>query len=99
MTAMLAGPDLISLFRNDGVLLARVAAPDVFIPSDRLVEVRLDRAIAGSGYEPGGVLIFQWRHGDRLLDTGVRLTRTDLHPAVASATAPLIPETVAGGLE
>ena len=77
--------------RPDGVLLDRAGAPDVFIPAADLTEVRLDRAIAGAAYEAGGLVVFRWQLGDRLLDTGIRLTDPDLHPDVVAAATALVP--------
>jgi len=83
--------------RSDGVLLRRGGAPDVFIPAQALTEARLDRAIAGAAYEAGGLVVLRWRLGDRLLDTGIRLTEPDLHPEVVRAATALIPAHAPGG--
>ncbi len=70
--------------RDDGVLLEREGARDLFLPRDGL-GVRLDRGIAGSAYEEGGVLVLLWRLGGRDLATGLRLPSADDTSAVVDA--------------
>ncbi len=74
-----------------GVLIERQGANDVFIPAEDLAGVRLDRGIAGAVYEQGGVVLFTWKLGDTLLDSGFRARRIDDHVAVVEAVQRLLP--------
>jgi hypothetical protein len=76
--------------RDDGILVERTGARDVFVPGEDLVEVQLGRAIAGAVYEEGGLLVLTWRLGDRVLDTGFRAGRVDEHAELVDAIAPLV---------
>jgi hypothetical protein len=76
--------------RDDGVLLDREGAADVFLPVTDLVGARLDQAIAGSAYEDGGLVVVLWRLGDRVLASGMRLSEPDRHPEVVAAVAALV---------
>jgi hypothetical protein len=60
----------VRLFDN-GVLLDNAGGP-LWIPADDLVDVRTDRALAGKAMGVDGLLVFRWRLGDHLLDSGVR---------------------------
>jgi hypothetical protein len=55
-----------------GVLVARVGAPDLFVPAPALRGVRLERGMAGKFVEEGGLVVMTWQHGERELDTGFR---------------------------
>lgn len=76
--------------RTDGVLIAREAQPDVYLPCDLLREVRLDRSIGGNVYEVDGVVVLTWQVGPRLLDTGFRAAVPDEHAAILGAVRPLV---------
>lgn len=81
----------------EGVVLARGAAPDVFVPRAELVGARLDKGAAGQAFEDDGVLVLTWRLGARTLDTGVRLTGPDRHAPVVAAVGRLLSTTSPGG--
>jgi hypothetical protein len=66
--------------------------PGFFVPADRLVAVRTDKAIAGK--VASGLLIVTWRHGDRELDTGFRPRHTDDVARLSQAIDALIPKEV-----
>lgn len=56
-----------------GVWVMRTGAPDIFVAADELAGVRHDRAIAGRVLEQDGILVITWRHGDQLIDLGLRV--------------------------
>ncbi len=82
---------------DTGVLLARGAAPDVFVPRADLTGVRHDKGIAGRAYGDDGIVVLTWRLGDHLLDTGIRFTGHDRHAPVVAAVEPLLVPTAPGG--
>jgi hypothetical protein len=55
---------------GEGVLFAREAAPDLFIPAADLVGAELAPGIAGKVTGGTGVVLVTWRLGERTLDTG-----------------------------
>ena len=55
-----------------GVLIERQGSPDLFLPAGRLLDARLEPALAGTVVGQGGLLVLRWQHGDRMLDTGIR---------------------------
>jgi len=73
-----------------GVLIEREGARDLFIPASDLVDVRADRGIAGSVFEPGGVVVITWQLGDRQLDSGLRARHVEDHVAVVRAVRALL---------
>jgi hypothetical protein len=60
----------VRLFDN-GVLLDNADGP-LWLPADDLVDVRTDRALAGKAMGVDGLLVFRWRLGEYVLDSGVR---------------------------
>jgi hypothetical protein len=77
---------------RSGLEVSRPAAADFFVPTHQLKDARLDRAIGGHVVEDAGVLVITWQHGDRLLDSGFRADRPDLHPEWVDAVAGLVRE-------
>lgn len=78
---------------QEGVLIARSGAPDVFVASDRLDGVRLESGMAGKFVESGGLIVLSWRLGEQPVDTGFRTrAAADKAPLVAALTA-MVPET------
>jgi len=60
-----------------GVRIDRDHEDTVFIPAARLRDVRRDRAVAGKvSFERDGLLVLSWQLGERRLDTGLRLPRS-----------------------
>lgn len=68
-----------------GVLVAREAAPDLFIPADDLVAAQLAPGIAGMVTGGEGVVLLTWRLGEATLDSG-------FHPRARADRARLIDE-------
>jgi hypothetical protein len=56
----------------DGVLIDRTGSDPIYIPSDELIDARLEPALAGKVVGPGGLLVLRWQHGAVQLDTGLR---------------------------
>jgi hypothetical protein len=77
---------------TDGVLIER-AAPDsaLWLPRGALREVRRDRGVAGKAtFEAEGLLVLTWAHGDRVLDSGLRLRHAADAPVVQDAVQSLL---------
>ena len=55
-----------------GVLVARQGAPDLWIPAESLLGVRLERGMVGKFVEREGLVVMTWRLGETRLDTGLR---------------------------
>ncbi len=76
--------------RTDGVLIDRVGEPSLWIPADRLRDVRLGNGQAQKAFEAGGLILITWQLGDRQLDTGFRADDADAHAATATALSALL---------
>jgi hypothetical protein len=63
-----------------GALIERAGSIAIFIPSGRLIDARLEPALAGKVVGEGGLLVLRWRHGDTDLDTGLRADDKTLYP-------------------
>lgn len=73
---------------RDGVLLVRQGVPDVFVPRDGLLGVRLERGMIGKFVEREGLVVLTWSLGEATLDTGLRLRhRTDRARLVSAVGA------------
>ena len=75
--------------RDDGVLVSRAGARDLFVPRADLLEAQLGQAIAGAVYEEGGLVLLTWQLGDRVLDTGFRASHVDDHEQLVAAMTAL----------
>lgn len=58
---------------KQGVWVMRSGAPDIFAAAADVQGARHDRGIAGRVLEADGILIVTWRHGDHLIDLGLRV--------------------------
>lgn len=76
---------------SHGIWIVRAGAPDVFVAVSELVGVRHDRAIAGRVHETEGVLVITWRHGDQLIDLGLRVRDVVAAEALRVAIAAVQP--------
>ena len=76
-----------------GVWITRHGAPDIFVVSHDVVGVRHDRAAAGRAYGDGGVLLITWRHGDDLIDLGLRVREAECAERVRAAVSSVITPT------
>lgn len=66
----------------EGVWLAREGARDLFLPSDAIEGVRVDRGVAGTVRGTDSVIVLTWRAADALLDTGFRADSGEDHATV-----------------
>lgn len=76
--------------REDGVLLRRGGAPDVFVPREDLVGVSRARGMAGKFVERDGLVVLRWRLGERELDTGIRTKLRADRPRLVEAIGALV---------
>lgn len=67
----------------DGVLLERDGSPPVWTPRHDLLAVRRDTGLAGKVTETGGLVVWTWRLGEHVLESGLR-------PRYATQTATLL---------
>jgi hypothetical protein len=67
----------------DGIVLDRDGSPSVWTPRSDLLAVRRDTGLAGKVTETGGLVVWTWRLGDVVLESGLR-------PRYAAATDPLL---------
>lgn len=74
-----------------GVLITRVGEPALWIPRDRLVEVRLGSGQAQRAFERGGLILLTWHLGDLLVDTGFRADDPERHVSTARQLSLLAP--------
>lgn len=79
----------------DGLVLERDGSPPIWVPRDDLLGVRRDTGLAGKVTETGGLVVWTWRLGATLLESGLRPRyAADVAPLVAAAAA-LVPQEVA----
>lgn len=76
---------------SGGVWVIRDGAPDLFLAADQVAGVRHDRGAAGRVLEKDGVLVIAWRHGDQLIDLGLRVRDAVAAESVRAAIARLVP--------
>lgn len=77
----------------EGVLFALTGADDLFVSAAAVRGARLDRGIAGSVYEEGGIVVVTWELGGRLLDSGFRASAARHHDELVAAVESLVPTT------
>lgn len=58
--------------RRSGLLVERTGASPLWIPSEQLRRVRVDRKLANKVVPGGGMLVVTWQLGEHVLDTGFR---------------------------
>lgn len=64
-----------------GAVIERQGAGPIFVPAKRLIDARLEPALAGKVVGRGGLLVLRWQHGDELIDSGLRADDKTLYPA------------------
>lgn len=77
----------------EGVLIERQGSSSIFIPTERLIDARLEPALAGKVVGRGGLLVLRWQLGDQLLDTGIRGDDRTQYPAWVKAISTTEQET------
>lgn len=75
----------------DGVWLERQGAADLVIPATAVVEIRVDRGVAGTVRSKDSVLVITWTLGEARVDTGFR-------PSTAQAQQHLLGAITSAGL-
>lgn len=80
-----------AIVARDGVLLNRQGAPDVYIPRELLVSVSTASGMVGKFVERNGLVVFTWRLGDTVVDTGFRARSGEESTALERAAAALVP--------
>jgi hypothetical protein len=68
---------------TDGLLLERDGSPAVWIGRGDLLSARRDTGLAGKVTETGGLVVWTWRLGEQLVESGLR-------PRYTAQTAPLM---------
>lgn len=76
---------------TDGVHVEREGVPDLYLPYAAIESVTLGNALAGKVVGVDGMLLLQWRLGDRLLTSGFRADDHDDHRVLAEAVAAHLP--------
>lgn len=76
-----------------GALIERQGSTALFLPAGQLVDARLEPALAGKVVGDGGLLVLRWRHGDQLLDSGLRADDKAGYPAWIEAVGALAERT------
>ncbi len=80
-----ARADSVATLTEAGALIRRQGAEPIFLPGDRLIDARLEPALAGKVVGQGGLLVLRWRHGEHELDTGIRADDKRGYPAWITA--------------
>ena len=80
---------------EQGAVLRRSGAPDLFIPAADLTGVRLESGMAGKFVEKDGLLVIGWTLGGQGVDTGFRPRHHADRSALAAALGGLLPASAA----
>ncbi|WP_334170327.1 PH-like domain-containing protein [Sinomonas sp.] len=73
-----------------GVLFDRAGSGPLWVPAPDLVEVRLGSGMAGKFVERDGLVVLEWRLGERAVDTGFRTRRPEDKTALVAAIEDLM---------
>jgi hypothetical protein len=76
---------------DEGLLMVRSGAPDVWIPRKGLEAVRLERGMAGKFVEKEGLVIVTWKLGTTAVDTGFRTRSAEEKTPLVSAITEILP--------
>ena len=76
---------------EQGAVLRRSGAPDLFIPAAALTGVRLESGMAGKFVEKDGLLVIGWTLGGHGVDTGFRPRHHADRTALVAALNGLLP--------
>ena len=77
---------------TDGLLLERDGAQPVWTARADLISVRRDTGLAGKVTETGGLVVWTWRLGDQVLESGLRPRYTAQISALMSSLESLTQE-------
>ncbi len=70
---------------DDGVHVEREGLPELYLPYDRITQAATGDALAGKVVGKDGLLLLDWRLGDRLLTSGFRADDHAEHARLADA--------------
>ena len=76
---------------EEGILIVRSGARDLFIQRAALRSVRLDRGMAGKFVEKDGLVVFTWALNGSDVDTGFRTRQAEARTGLLHAAAALVP--------
>ena len=77
--------------RTDGVRFDREGEPELFVPFDAVARAEVGDALAGKVIGRGGMLLVDWRLGERVLTSGFRADDHGQHRRLADAIAAHLP--------
>ena len=70
---------------DGGILFDRAGSGPLWVPAADIAEVRLESGMAGKFVERDGLVVLEWRLGEKPVDTGFRTRRPeDKHALVAA---------------
>lgn len=81
----------------DGVLVARIGAPDVFAPAADLAGVRRETFQVGKAVPVTGLVVWDWSLGDTLVTTAVHVRRDSEREPLQAAISALIDSRATAG--
>ena len=70
---------------TDGITVEREGLPDLYVPWDAVVDVSVGDALAGKVVAREGLLLLDWRLGDRVVTSGFRADDHSAHARLADA--------------
>ncbi|MBG6180106.1 PH-like domain-containing protein [Arthrobacter sp. CAN_A1] len=76
---------------EEGILIVRSGARDLFIRRSDLTSVRLDRGMAGKFVEKDGLVVFTWTLNGTAVDTGFRTRQAEARTGLLHAASDLAP--------
>lgn len=78
---------------TDGVRFDREGCPELYLSFHAVTSVEVGDALAGKVIGKGGMLLVDWRLGDRVLTSGFRADDHDEHRRLADAITARLPVT------
>lgn len=75
---------------DGGVLFDRAGSGPLWVPAGELAEVRLGSGMAGKFVERDGLVVLEWRLGEKAVDTGFRTRRPEDKVALVAAIEDLM---------
>lgn len=73
-----------------GILFDRAGSGPLWVPAADLAEVRLESGMAGKFVERDGLVVVEWRLGEKPVDTGFRTHRPDDKSSLVAAIEDLM---------
>jgi hypothetical protein len=75
---------------DGGILFDRAGSGPLWVPAADLAEVRLESGMAGKFVERDGLVVVEWRLGEKQVDTGFRTRRPDDKSSLVTAIEDLM---------